>query len=543
MRSEGEARLGEVFISYKQEERERMRPLADGLRALGVDVWFDERLSPDRSFAEEITERIKTCRAQLVCWSPAAITSQWVLGEADIGRRRGVLVAAMLEPCELPPPFNMLHAENLAAWSGDARHPGWRKIVEAVGRKIARPGLGELAALQASEDTAAWKSWARKYPNDLQADAAWAKAEELDIAAARARTASERQAAQRAAEEAERGRAARAVAPPVAPEPAPARKAGLNPFAIGVGAGVLGAVGAAAFFIVTQQQRTDAAPVETVAAEEPALAHAADALAAEPEQRAALEPPPAQAARVDPTPALAALDRISAHEWSAAPARDLLARAIAQSSKAALDAAARADARAQVLVGTGYAENVAGYPRNYAEAARVFRLAANQGNAVAQMSLGRMNFYGQGAEFDQQEALRLFRLSANQGQAGAQNLLGVMYENGAVVERDYTEAARLFRLAANQGQRSAQYNLGSMYRGGRGVAKDDAEAARLFRLAADQGVADAQYHLGYMYMNAQGVSEDRAEGVRLWRLAARQEGRAEGSLAARGALRRLGEDW
>ena len=32
--------MGEVFISYKQEERERMRP-AEGLRALGVDTWFD----------------------------------------------------------------------------------------------------------------------------------------------------------------------------------------------------------------------------------------------------------------------------------------------------------------------------------------------------------------------------------------------------------------------------------------------------------------------------------------------------------------------
>ncbi len=56
----------DVFISYKQEERERMRPIAEGLRALGVDVWFDERLQPDRPFTEEINNMVRSCRAQLV---------------------------------------------------------------------------------------------------------------------------------------------------------------------------------------------------------------------------------------------------------------------------------------------------------------------------------------------------------------------------------------------------------------------------------------------------------------------------------------------
>lgn len=193
--------MGKVFISYKQEERERMRPIADGLRALDVDVWFDEKLEPDRSFTEEIEGLVKEASAQIVCWSPEAVKSEWVRGEAEKGRQRGVLIAVMIEFCDLPAPFNMHHAEDLVGWAGNVKHPGWRKVVDAVGRKLQRPGLGELSVLQGTGDPESWKRWAEKYPADPFVDQAWGKAEELEISNARARMAQQRAIAQKAAEE------------------------------------------------------------------------------------------------------------------------------------------------------------------------------------------------------------------------------------------------------------------------------------------------------------------------------------------------------
>ena len=184
--------MAEIFISYRQVERELMRPLADGLRALMVDVWFDERLQPDRSFTEEIEDLLKSCKAQIVCWSPEAVKSEWVRGEADKGRLRGVLVAAMIEPCELPAPFNMHHTENLTGWRGDPTHPGWRKLVDTIGRKLNRAGLGELASLQGSTDSDAWRRWAQRYAEDPCVEGAWKRAEELEVEAARARVAQQR---------------------------------------------------------------------------------------------------------------------------------------------------------------------------------------------------------------------------------------------------------------------------------------------------------------------------------------------------------------
>jgi TPR repeat protein len=96
---------------------------------------------------------------------------------------------------------------------------------------------------------------------------------------------------------------------------------------------------------------------------------------------------------------------------------------------------------------------------------------------------------------DEAEAARLFRLAADQGVAAAQSDLGLMYYSGEGVVKDLAQAARLFGLAADQGLADGQYNLGLLYFEGKGVAKDEAEAARLFGLAADQGLAQAQHAL------------------------------------------------
>ena len=70
---------------------------------------------------------------------------------------------------------------------------------------------------------------------------------------------------------------------------------------------------------------------------------------------------------------------------------------------------------------------------------------------------------------DYAEACRLFRLTADQGNAESQNKLGLMYERGRGVGQDYAEACRLYRLAADQGNALAQLNLGAMHGEGRGV--------------------------------------------------------------------------
>jgi TPR repeat protein len=66
---------------------------------------------------------------------------------------------------------------------------------------------------------------------------------------------------------------------------------------------------------------------------------------------------------------------------------------------------------------------------------------------------------GEGVRQDYVEAVKWYRLAADQGRAIAQCALGGMYAAGAGVPQDFTKAARLFKLAAEQGNANAIANL------------------------------------------------------------------------------------
>ena len=69
---------------------------------------------------------------------------------------------------------------------------------------------------------------------------------------------------------------------------------------------------------------------------------------------------------------------------------------------------------------------------------------------------------GRGVGRDYDEALRLYRLAADQGDADAQCSLGVMYDFGRGVERSATKARYWYGLAADQGNTHAQDALRQM---------------------------------------------------------------------------------
>jgi TPR repeat protein len=91
---------------------------------------------------------------------------------------------------------------------------------------------------------------------------------------------------------------------------------------------------------------------------------------------------------------------------------------------------------------------------------------------------------------DYAQALKIFRPLAAQGDASAQLNLGVMYAEGQGVPQDYKEAVKWFRLAAAQGNAQAQSTLGNMYAEGWGVIQDYASAHMWYNLASSAGHAD-----------------------------------------------------
>jgi hypothetical protein len=182
-------------------------------------------------------------------------------------------------------------------------------------------------------------------------------------------------------------------------------------------------------------------------------------------------------------------------------------------------------AEADYRRGRDYAEG-RGVTKDYAEAVRRFRKAAEQGHAGAQNSLGFAYWDGQGVTKDRAEAARWYRKAAEQGHAQAQYMLGSAYLRGAGVAEDFAEAVIWYRKAAEQGHAQAQEWMGFAYSEEGRLAQNYAESAKWYRKAAEQGDAYAQYSLGKAYANGQGVAQNYAEAV-IWYRKAAEQGHAD----------------
>jgi TonB family protein len=139
-----------------------------------------------------------------------------------------------------------------------------------------------------------------------------------------------------------------------------------------------------------------------------------------------------------------------------------------------------------------------GVPRDYIEAAKWYRRAAEKGDASAQLNLGFMYqqgrnlpVYGPNGEFlalpvnnggtilpDYAQAAKWYGKAAEQGSSFAQSSLGWLLLEGKGMNKNSGEALGLFLKAAEQGDASAQCILGELYVEGKAVQQDCIQAHR-----------------------------------------------------------------
>ncbi|MCB1276147.1 tetratricopeptide repeat protein [Prosthecobacter sp.] len=176
-------------------------------------------------------------------------------------------------------------------------------------------------------------------------------------------------------------------------------------------------------------------------------------------------------------------------------------------SRAEIDKAIRAEIRAEQegVRGVHYADNDLacalayfrgdGIRQDFVEAARWFRMAADQGQTEAKFYLGECYANGWGVDPDLEEAAFWYRQAADGGHPTAQLCLGVCYATGKGVRIDDQEATKWYLLAADQGNPKAQMLLGVCYEKGRGISQDLKAAAGMYHAAAAAGERDAKDHL------------------------------------------------
>lgn len=154
-------------------------------------------------------------------------------------------------------------------------------------------------------------------------------------------------------------------------------------------------------------------------------------------------------------------------------------------------------------------------PVNLAEAEKWLKQAIEQGHPLAALDMGNVKR----TQKEYAEAVRWYRLAADYRIREAMFNLALSYELGKGVPHDPQQAIAWYRRAAEEGYARAQYDLGISYKYGNNVEQNDAEAARWFRMAAEQGHSPAQNSLGVLYYEGQGVPRDYNEAVKWYRRA------------------------
>jgi uncharacterized protein len=189
------------------------------------------------------------------------------------------------------------------------------------------------------------------------------------------------------------------------------------------------------------------------------------------------------------------------------------------------------DARSNLRALASYYEVGKGVQKDAVEARRLYKLAANLGDAKAKESLlaldeeARLQFHN-GDVYEAanklKEAYECLKWAAGQENAHAIYAIGVWHAMGnELVPQSHKKAAEWWKMGADLGDELSQVNLGIYHYEGRGVSRNPAEAVRLWDLAAKQGNSDAQYYLANANAAGETVVKDPAEALRLWGLAAK----------------------
>ncbi len=129
--------MADIFLSYAREDLEKAQLLADALLAQGWSVFWDmTSILAGHDIDEVVEAEIEKACCMIVCWSNKSVKSDWVRGEASIGRERRILVPVLFESVKPPIAFRSLHTEEFSGWNGNSDDNVFQKLISAVSRLV-----------------------------------------------------------------------------------------------------------------------------------------------------------------------------------------------------------------------------------------------------------------------------------------------------------------------------------------------------------------------------------------------------------------------
>jgi len=122
----------DIFLCYSRTDSNRAQTLAARLRNQGWSVFIDLQTPIGERWDQKIERELHAARAVIVLWSSASRTSDFVLEEAEYGKKKGNLYPALIDNVEIPYGFGRIQTADLINWRGLGESPGLTQLLESL---------------------------------------------------------------------------------------------------------------------------------------------------------------------------------------------------------------------------------------------------------------------------------------------------------------------------------------------------------------------------------------------------------------------------
>jgi hypothetical protein len=144
----GDGAAVDLFLSYSRRDEKRVLPIADRLRAAGLNVWIDQGgIDGATLWAQEISDAIRRAKVCVLFGSASSFGSPHVIREVSLAcDERKPILPLQLDPVETPSAmrYQLAGIQHIALYQGDAE-ANFQLILRALARLGASPTNAPLA--------------------------------------------------------------------------------------------------------------------------------------------------------------------------------------------------------------------------------------------------------------------------------------------------------------------------------------------------------------------------------------------------------------
>jgi WD40 repeat protein len=128
--------MADIFLSYASEDISRAKALVEILDRQGWSVFWNLKIRVGKQFDQILLEELREAKCVVVLWSRQSVQSDWVKGEAKIGKDRGILIPALIDKVDVPLFFQLTQTAKLYDWKGHSEHSELGRLLVSIGEVI-----------------------------------------------------------------------------------------------------------------------------------------------------------------------------------------------------------------------------------------------------------------------------------------------------------------------------------------------------------------------------------------------------------------------